>query len=130
MKYIFDHSKDKEFEKAELEPSYKAEWDLFLAFRAKLTSPPFVESRVALFYELAKAWDASAHAYGTELEIMIKDDYQLASLTWRGQWCETFRMEESPTKTALLLGLQNANLVSFKTKGGNLEIYMYMNLWA
>ena len=129
MKYIFDHSKDKAFEDAGLEPSYKKEWDLFAALQAKLSAPSYDEARVALLYELAIHWEECAREYGAELEIVASEDYHLASLTWRGDLLEVFRIEESSSKTALSLALQKANSVHFSTENGKLQIFTVVNLY-
>ncbi len=129
MKYIFDHSKDKVFEEAGLEPAYKREWELFYAFRPKLSAHPFKEERVHLFYELATQLDATACMQGARLEVTVKEDYPLAELAWSGWNFEVFRVDDGPAKAALSLGLQKVNSVHFRIKDKKLEILMFINLW-
>ena len=128
MKYILDHSKDFEFEKAGFEPPYKSEWESFLSLRPRLSVPPFKEERVALFYELAKLLNASAFEHSAELEIIANEDNHLGGFTWIGQGFEVFCVEESPTKSVLALALQSANSVHLSAKDGKIQIFMVLNL--
>ncbi len=130
MNFVFDYSKDKQFEEEGFASPFSTEWDAFLALRPELCAPLYNEERADRFCDMVKYFEASARLHEACIKVTVQQHTQVGAVILTGKGFDFFSKEEDPTKAAFLLGLQDALSVHIRPYGDILEILFIVKLGA